>query len=92
MEDKDGVMMIPYVVYESAQSRAERHIRRLVSVLALALVLLVLSNLAWLCAWSSYDYVSEDSGVDISADRDGIANYVGAKGDIYNGSQDTRVP
>lgn len=92
MDDRDGIMMIPYVVYESAQSRAERYIRRLVAVIALTVVLLVASNLMWLFSWSSYDYVSEDSGVDIAADRNGIANYVGAKGDIYNGSQDSRVP
>lgn len=92
MDDRDGIMMIPYVVYESAQSRAERYIRRLVAVIALTVVLLVASNLMWLYAWSSYDYVSEDSGVDIAADWNGIANYVGAKGDIYNGSQDSRVP
>ena len=31
MEDKkDGVLMIPYVVYEAAQSRAERIGRRLI--------------------------------------------------------------
>ena len=25
---------------------------------------------------------SEDSGVEVEADRDGVANYIGAKGDI----------
>lgn len=93
MEDrKDGVLMIPYVVYEAAQSRAERIGRRLIAVLALALVLLVVTNLMWLCAWSSYDYVSEDSGVEVEADQNGIANYIGAKGDIYNGGKDHSVP
>lgn len=93
MEDKkDGVLMIPYVVYEAAQSRAERIGRRLIAVLALALVLLVATNLMWLCAWSSYDYVSEDSGVEVEADQNGIANYIGAKGDIYNGGKDHSVP
>lgn len=86
MEDKkDGVLMIPYVVYEAAQSRAERIGRRLIAVLALALVLLVATNLMWLCAWSSYDYVSEDSGVHVDGGTEGIANYIGAKGDIING-------
>lgn len=85
-EKKSGVLMIPYVVYESAQSRSERYIRRLIAVLALALVLLVATNLMWLCAWSAYDYVSEESGVEIEADRNGVANFIGTKGDIYNGS------
>lgn len=93
MDDKkDGILMIPYVVYEAAQSRAERIGRRLIAVLALALVLLVATNLMWLCAWSSYDYVSEDSGVEMEADRNGVANYIGAKGDIYNGGKDQSVP
>lgn len=93
MDDKkDGILMIPYVVYEAAQSRAERIGRRLIAVLALALVLLVATNLMWLCAWSSYDYVSEDSGVEMEADRNGVANYIGTKGDIYNGGKDQSVP
>ena len=48
--------------------------------------------MAWLWAWSQYDYTSEDSttttetsSIVIDAD-DGIANYIGNDGDIVNGS------
>ena len=35
---------------------------------------------------------SEDSGVEIAADRDAVANFIGMKGDIFNGSKDHSVP
>lgn len=86
MDDrKDGILMIPYVVYEAAQTRAERIGRRLIAVIAICVILIVASNLMWLCAWTSYDYVSEDSGVQVNGGTEGVANYIGTKGDIYNG-------
>lgn len=92
MDDrKDGILMIPYVVYEAAQTRAERIGRRLIAVIAICVILIVISNLAWLCAWTSYDYVGENSGVELEADRDGIANYIGTRGDIINGSENSGV-
>ena len=42
------------------------------------------SNIAWLWAWSSYDYVSEEVSVD--SQDGGNANYIGHDGDINNGT------
>ena len=42
--DKD----IPYIVYESEAARHERTVRRLVLALIVAIVLIFISNVAWL--------------------------------------------
>lgn len=79
MEDN---MTVPYIVYESAMARSERHIRRLVIALIVAIVMMVISNLAWLYMWNSYEYVGDSS---ISVEGEGNANYIGNDGDITNG-------
>lgn len=87
-QDNDQIN-VPFVVYESAQTRMERANKRLAVALILTIVLLFLSNLAWLWAWMQYDYVVETDAttntVDIEA-RDGIANYIGKDGNIINGT------
>lgn len=86
MDDK--IVTVPYIVYESAMARNERHIKRLLFALLLTVVLLAVTNLAWLYMWNGYDYADYDESVDLSTDS-GIANYVGDRGDIFNGF-DTR--
>lgn len=84
-QDNDQIN-VPFVVYESAQTRMERANKRLAVALVLTIVLLFLSNLAWLWAWMQYDYVveAESTSIDVGA-KDGIANYIGNDGDINNG-------
>ncbi len=76
---------IPYVVHEAAMNRAERHIKRTWIALIVAVALIFLSNMAWLYAWTRYDYESYE----VSADGDGIANYIGNDGDIFNHGKGT---
>jgi cell division septal protein FtsQ len=76
-------MTVPYIVYESAMARNERHIRRLVIALIIAFVMIVASNLAWLYVWNSYEYVGDSS---VSVEGEGNANYIGNDGDISNGT------
>ena len=79
MDDKN----IPYIVYESAMTRAERHAKRLVIVVIMTILLLVISNGCWLYAWTSYDYSGSET---VTVDgREGNANYIGNDGDIING-------
>lgn len=92
MNDEKTVASVPYVVFESAQARAERITRRLVIALILTIVLMFATNGLWLWSWMQYDYVSEDSTsitnthtVDIDG-KDGIASYIGGSGDIVNGT------
>lgn len=57
----DEKIMVPYIVHEGAMARAERHIKRLVIALVISIIVLLLSNLAWLWMWSSYEYVGEET-------------------------------
>lgn len=50
---------VPYVVYESATAREERHTKSLVLVIVLLIVLLVGSNGAWLWYNSQFETVIE---------------------------------
>jgi hypothetical protein len=73
MEDN---MTVPYIVHESAMARNERHIKRLVIALIVSIVMLVLSNLAWLYLWNSYEYVGDASETTYSQDGEGV-NIIG---------------
>ncbi len=77
---------IPYIVHESAMSRAERHIKRLWITLIIAIAMIFASNAVWLAYISQYDFESYE----ISTDGGGNANYIGNDGDIYNGKSDSQ--
>lgn len=55
--DKD----IPYIVFESVQTKNDILVRRLVKALVLAIILLFISNAAWLYAWCQYDYTGTET-------------------------------
>lgn len=87
---------VPYIVFESAMAREERKLnnalsreekkqKNLVVALIVTVVVILLCNAAWLMAWTSYDYVSEEHTVESTGS--GHANYVGANasGVFYNG-------
>ena len=50
---------VPYIVHESDMTRLERTNKRLFISLLISIILLFLSNVAWLYVWNQYDYVSE---------------------------------
>ena len=81
----DKLLTIPYVAYESMLDKEDRQQRRMVVAIIVLIVLLVVTNVIWLVAWNQYDYVdAEDYQVDVDAEN-GIANYIGEDGNIYNG-------
>jgi len=80
-------MTVPYIVHESAMARSERHIRRLVIALIVAVVMIAVTNIAWLYVWNSYEYVGESESV--SVEGEGTANYIGNDGDITNGEDNS---
>ena len=84
MENNDQTFSVPYVVYESTQTRMERVNTRVTIALIVAVVLMFLSNMVWLWAWMQYDYVGEDTQIELDA-GDGNANYIGEDGVIVNG-------
>lgn len=75
---------VPYIVYESERAGAERTIRRLIIAIVISIILLFVSNLAWLMYESQYD--TEDYSVALGSDGNSNASYIGEDGDIYNGS------
>lgn len=81
---------VPYIVFESAMAREERHNKRLIIALVCAIIAILATNLAWLWVWNSYEFVGEDSSqyetVTVDSDRGGNANYIGNDGDINNGT------
>ncbi|MDE7194431.1 MAG: hypothetical protein K2O14_10720 [Oscillospiraceae bacterium] len=83
----EGVPSIPFVAYESEMTRNERHIKRLIVALIVAVAAIFLSNAVWLYAWCQYDYIgaSVESVIEINGTDGGNANYIGNDGDIYNG-------
>jgi len=87
MENKSNVV-VPYIVHESAQARAERNTKRLIVALIIAVVMVFASNAAWLWAWMQYDYVSDSTTTEtITVDgKDGAANYANNGGSIINGA------
>ena len=81
---------VPYVVHESAMSRAERHTRALIWVIVLLIVLLVGTNVGWLIYNSQFE-VLEETTTETTVTQDnasGYNNYIGNDGDIVNGETD----
>jgi hypothetical protein len=75
-------MTVPYIVHESAMARSERHIKRLVIALIVSVVMIVVTNIAWLY------YESQFETVEYSQDGEGINNInTGEQGNILNGTE-----
>lgn len=83
---ENSTTKIPFIVYEATMTRMERHIKRLWVALIVAIVLIFISNIAWLAYINQYDFESYE----ISTDGGGNANYIGNDGDIYNGKSDSQ--
>ena len=79
---------VPYVVHESAMARAERQTKSLVWVVVLLIVLLVVSNGAWLWYENQFEVVEETTTTITQDNADGYNNYIGNDGDIVNGKAD----
>ena len=88
--DTKAPASVPYVVHESAMARAERHTKALIWVIVLLIVLLVVSNGAWLWYENQFEVVEETTTeTTVTQDNaDGYNNYIGNDGDIVNGKAD----
>lgn len=84
-------MYVPYIVYEGEMARQERHIKRLIIMLAIMLVLFFASNMAWLYVWNQYEYVDEtETTIKATQDGEGV-NIVGGEDVSYGpDSNDTQ--
>lgn len=78
---------IPYILYESEMARHERAIKRLVIAIIVIISMLFVSNLAWLYAWNSYDYVGTETTTEYTQDGEGI-NIIGDSNEVADESAD----
>ena len=92
MEKKKSLESIPYVVFEAAEARSERHIKRLIIALIISIIVSLLTNLAWLYVWNQYNYssdsetfartyVQDGKGLNIIGDSNEVG--YGASSDLY---------
>ena len=79
MEDRH----IPYIAFESEMARHERTIKRLLVALIAAVVLLFVSNVAWLCFFNQFEFHTET--VMFDTEDGGDNSYIGNDGVINNG-------
>lgn len=82
---EDNPKTVPYSAYEGLQVRHERTVKRLIIAIIVTAILMFASNMAWLYAWQSYDYESEEVIVSQDTKDGGNANFIGNNGDINNG-------
>lgn len=87
MDEKD-YLTVPYVAYESAITGNERIIKRLYHIICIIILCFLISNLAWLYMWNQYDYVSDESNIEMETDT-GYNNYIGNDGDINYGTDES---
>lgn len=86
MADEKGMVQIPYFTHEADMERLERANKRSFILILVLIIALVGSNLAW----TIYESQFEDVETTITQDnKDGINNFIGNDGDIYNGETDS---
>ena len=91
-EKQENKLVVPYIVHEAAQARAERQVRRqgiaiiVISVVAIISIFLTayLIDKGWReyfseCDITNYDYAQDGEGVNIVGDRNGVDYVNGAK-------------
>lgn len=83
MDDKN--FSVPYIVFEGAEAKSERTIKRLIIALVITIVVMFATNVFWIYEFCSFDYASEETSVE--ADNSSAANYIGQDGDITYGSE-----
>lgn len=76
---------VPYIVYESAEAKNERTIKRLIIALVISIILMFATNIIWIIEFCSFDYSETTTTVDAGG---GTANYIGQDGDISYGTSD----
>lgn len=81
-EKKNNPSPVPYIVYESSLSRAERNFRRMFWAFIAVLIALFITNAAWIYCWQQYDYsststdiVQDGQGLNIVGDRNMVDEY-----------------
>lgn len=78
--------VVSYAAFEAMAASNERHIKRLLIALLLAVIMLFVSNLAWLHFWSQFDISGEYVEDGYYQEGDGRMNMnLGEQGAVYYG-------
>ncbi len=72
---------VPYIVYEAEAARHERHTKRLVIAIIIAIIAIFINNAIWLWAWMQYDYAGEETVY--TQDGQGT-NIIGSSNEVVN--------
>lgn len=76
--ETEGAADVPYIVYESAQARMERQIKRLFIALMAAIAVILATNIGWIIYESQFETISYEQ------DGAGLNNInTGEQGDVY---------
>ena len=86
MDEQDK--LIPFVAHESMMVRMERTNHRLWILCIFLIILLIASNFAWLMYERQWEVVEEQTVTQES--EDGVNNFIGNDGNIYNGEADNQ--
>ena len=78
---------VPYIVHEGAVARLERVIKRMWVLVLSLIILLFVSNAAWILYESQFKENRIEQG-----NESGYNNFIGNDGDINNGETDNNNP
>ena len=78
MDDKN----IPYIAFEAEMARHERTIKRLLVALVASIMLVFISNIAWLIFFNQFEFDVQSVSQELDS---GNANFIGNDGAITNG-------
>jgi hypothetical protein len=79
---------VPFAVYESAMTRAERNFKRMWILIIILLALFVGTNAAWI--WHESQFETVESWEITQETEDGNNSYIGNDGDIIYGETDNK--
>lgn len=82
--ENDNIVM-SRIAFERMQAKDERNDRWRNIIIVLLIVLLVVTNLAWLIMWNQYDYAG--SVTEIHASQDGNGVNIAGGGDVNYGTE-----
>ena len=76
---------VPYTIFKDYKDTSIETIKMLFSAIIILVILLVGTNAAWLWYESQFENVVETEKIVVESEADGVANYIGRDGSIYNG-------
>lgn len=87
VEIKESKCEVPYIVHEGIVARMERQIKRLWIALIVAILVIVVTNIAWLYYESQFETIS------YTQDGEGLNNInTGTQGDLYGSESESKTP